>query len=375
MRSFHKDGIVHSLSQNKPTSLSGCYIKYSLSHQNHNQMKTILMIAFLGTFLACNTNSKKYYSAVKSDSEIAAQAISQEYPGKKLMETNCYVCHNPKTAEADIIAPPMVAVKMHYISEETTKENFIEDMVAWSKKPSQETSKMPGAVKKFGLMPYQFFPENTIKQIAEYIYDNDIDEPEWFAEHYSKMHGDGPRMKGKMGKGMGKGMGMGRNQNQATIEERGMEIAQATKAELGKNLMGQIQKNGVIAALDFCNIQAMPLTDSMSVVHKAHIKRVSDKPRNPKNKANAVELQHIQSFKNQVADGNEVKPIITTSGEKVEFYYPILTNSMCLKCHGTPEKELEKLTLNNILKHYPNDKAIGYGDNEVRGIWSIEFSR
>lgn len=342
-------------------------------------MRTISILFLLATLMACNTNPKNSYSALNSYSEITERAIMQEHPGKMLMENNCYACHNPKTSEADMVAPPFVAVKMHYISEETTKENFIEDMVAWSKKPSEEMSKMPGAVKKFGLMPYQFFPENTIRQIADYMFENEIAEPEWFEEHYSKMHGDGPRMKGKMGKGMGKGRGMGNNQNNSAqplnIEERGMEMAQTTKAELGKNLMGQIQKNGVIAALEFCNIQAMPLTDSMSVVHKAHIKRVSDKPRNPSNSANAVELQHIQTFKNQVASGNEVKPIITTSGEKVEFYYPIITNSMCLKCHGTPGKELEKLTLNKIMERYPNDKAMGYGDNEVRGIWSIEFSR
>lgn len=340
-------------------------------------MKTLSIIVLLGTLMACNTQEKKGYSGIENSSEEMAIAISQDHPGKQLMENNCYVCHSPKAAEESMIAPPMVAVKMHYLSEEISKEDFVNEIVSFLKNPSEETSKMPGTIKKFGLMPYQFYPENTLKQIADYMFDYDIEEPEWFGDHYSKMHGDRPKMKGRMGQG--KGRGMGRNQTdkaqQLSIEESGMQIAQATKAELGKNLMGQIQKNGVIAALDFCNIQAMPLTDSMSVVHKAHIKRVSDKPRNPKNQANTMELTYIQTFKNQVAAGEEPTPIVTTMGEKAEFYYPIVTNSMCLKCHGTPGKELESLTLSNILKHYPNDKAIGYGENEVRGIWSIEISR
>src|SRR5690606_28239843 len=145
--------------------------------------------------------------------------------------------------------------------------------------------------------------------------------------------------KGRMGRGMGNGKGMGKNQNtnaQPSVKERGMQMAQSTKAELGKNLMGQIQKNGVIAALDFCNVQALPITDSMATVHKAHIKRVTDKPRNPQNKANAAELQYLENFKKQVAAGDEVNPIVVDMGTETEFYYPIVTNSMCLKCHGTP---------------------------------------
>ena len=316
-------------------------------------MKTLSMIFLLGTLMACNTQQKKSYSGIEEDSHEMAAVVPQDHPGKQLMENNCYACHNPKTSEDRMIAPPMVAVKMHYLSDDISKEDFIDELVAFLENPSEEKSKMPGAIKKFGLMPYQFYPENTIRQIADYLFEHEIEEPEWFEEHYTKMHGDGPRMKGKMGKG--KGMGMGRNQpdnsKQLSVEERGMQMAQATKAELGKNLMGQIQNNGVIAALDFCNIQAMPLTDSMSVVHKAHIRRVSDKPRNPKNKADGVELQHIETFKNQIAAGKEPTPIVTSKGKQVEFYYPITTNSMCLKCHGTPGKEVETLRLTNILEH------------------------
>lgn len=338
-------------------------------------MKLLATILFAILLTACNNKNRGDYSQIAENSKDSEIAIIQEHPGKRLMENNCNICHNPKTAEESIIAPPMIAVKMHYISDETTKEEFIDAMVAWSKNPTVETSKMPGAVKKFGLMPYQFYPEETIKQIADYMYESEIDEPVWFEEHYQKMHGDRPKMKGKMNRGKG----MGKNQTKASekpsAKDRGMEIAQATKAELGKNLMGQIQKNGVIAALDFCNIEAMPITESMATVHNARIKRVTDKPRNPKNKANTQELKYIENFKKQVASGNEVKPIVIEMGDETEFYYPIVTNSMCLKCHGTPGKELETLTLSKIKDLYPTDIATGYGENEVRGIWSIEFKQ
>lgn len=319
---------------------------------------------------SCNFGTTEYQAFIEgNDSSIVDL---QEHPGKKLMENNCYACHNPKTAEENMIAPPMVAIKMHYITENTSKEEFKAAMLEWAKKPTEAKSKMPGAITKFGLMPYQYYAPETIEQIADYMFENEIDEPDWFDAHYKQMQGNRPRIKGKMGQGMGKNQAVN---PQSTIEERGIQIAQTTKAELGKNLMGQIQKNGVIAALDFCNIKALSITDSMSTVHNARIKRVTDKPRNPINKASAAELQYLESFKKQVAAGGEVNPIIVDMGNEIEFYYPIVTNTLCLKCHGTPGKDLETLTLSKIQKLYPMDKAIGYSENEVRGMWSIGFEK
>lgn len=336
----------------------------------------LIAITLLGSILiACNTTFKDSYTGIHDNSRNMAVANQQEHPGKKLMENNCYVCHNPKNSEEAMVAPPMIAVKMHYLTEDISKEAFVEGFVDFLKEPSEDKSKMPGAIKRFGLMPYQFYPEETVRQIADYVYENEIAEPEWFAEHYAQMHGDRPKMKGQMKHGKHRSKSRPVSHAQPSVTERGMAMAQTTKAELGKNLMGQIQKNGVIAALDFCNIQALPITDSMATVHKAHIKRVTDKPRNPHNTASAVEAAHIETFKQQIAAGQEPTPIVTSSGTKVDFYYPIVTNNMCLKCHGTPGRELELATLDKIRQLYPADAAKGYSENEVRGIWSIHFEQ
>jgi copper chaperone CopZ len=59
----------------------------------------------------------------------------------------------------------------------------------------------------------------------------------------------------------------------------------------------------------------------------------------------------------------------------VKFYAPITTNSMCLQCHGSPEKDIESKVLTALTNLYPEDKAIGYDVNEVRGIWSITYKQ
>lgn len=157
--------------------------------------------------------------------------------------------------------------------------------------------------------------------------------------------------------------------------DRGLQYALNTQAVLGKNLMTAIQNSGTLGALSFCNEKAYPLTDSMAVLQKADLKRVTDQPRNPANQANTTELEHVETFKQVIANKELPNPIVEDIDGKVKVYYPILTNQMCLQCHGKPNKNIEPSTLSKLSVLYPEDKAIGYGLNEVRGIWSVTFAR
>ncbi|MCF6307911.1 MAG: DUF3365 domain-containing protein [Flavobacteriaceae bacterium] len=154
----------------------------------------------------------------------------------------------------------------------------------------------------------------------------------------------------------------------------GLDMAFSTKAQLGKNLMGTMKKKGTKEALKFCNVRAIPLTDSMATVHRARIKRVSDKTRNPNNKANETELKNIETFKNALANGEEIAPILETKNDSVYFYYPIVTNGMCLKCHGSKDS-IDEEVLASLNTLYPTDTALDYSENQVRGIWSIQFKQ
>ncbi|KAA3650626.1 MAG: DUF3365 domain-containing protein [Bacteroidetes bacterium] len=156
--------------------------------------------------------------------------------------------------------------------------------------------------------------------------------------------------------------------------EKGKEIAQATQAALGKNLVQAIGESGTAGAIEFCNIEAIPITDSLANIHLAAVKRVSDKNRNPDNAANEAELAYINEAKNQLAANQSIKPQVKDQDGKWLAYFPILTNAMCLQCHGKSD-QVSKEALAKIEAHYPNDKALGYGENELRGIWVIEMEK
>ncbi len=294
--------------------------------------------------------------------------VANAFEGKKLMEQKCYLCHSPTAPEnAERVGPPMIAVKAHYKQEFTTREAFIDSIIAFVLNPKQNRTKLKGAVKRFGPMPMALYNKEEIEKIAAYMYDYQVEEPQWFEEHWSS-HGFPPYTNTEQPLLL-------TDAEKPTYAEIAMSYALGTKQVLGANLMGTIQKKGVPAALTFCHERAYPLTDSMSVAFSAKIKRVSDRPRNPKNKANSIEEAHIQTFKQALEQKTEMLPMVADLGEEVQFYAPIITNAMCLKCHGDTKTDVSLDVQNLLLEKYPNDKATGYRINEVRGIWSITFDK
>ncbi|WPP49291.1 c-type heme family protein [Catalinimonas niigatensis] len=155
----------------------------------------------------------------------------------------------------------------------------------------------------------------------------------------------------------------------------GQKYAAETQAVLGKNLMASIQREGTEQAVAFCNTRAYPLTDSMAQRLRVHLKRVTDQTRNPDNAASAEELQYIQAGKAALARGESAAPQLQEIKGRMVAYYPILTNSMCMQCHGDPASQIDPATLKKINSLYPNDQATGYTENQLRGIWVVEMDQ
>tara|TARA_R110002049_G_scaffold309155_1_gene517717 strand:+ start:32931 stop:33401 length:471 start_codon:yes stop_codon:yes gene_type:complete len=145
----------------------------------------LLIIAFFSCKDSENTSHKE------RPNFYAKQTVEQTHPGKKLMETYCYACHDASTPEDKRLAPPMIAIKKRYIFKDTSKQEFINDMQSWIKNPNEKDAKMFGAVKRFGIMLKMPYPEGVIEQISDYIYTSDIEQPKWFDTHFNQMNRGG----------------------------------------------------------------------------------------------------------------------------------------------------------------------------------------
>ncbi len=311
---------------------------------NYQSMRyLLLLLPLVGVLLvqSCGDEGKATEPTVDPEQAIA------------FMASNCYTCHHPTAPEDNRIAPPMIAIKRHYLDYGMNRDEFIATLVDFVRNPSATTARMPGAVQKFGLMPRFSYPEEQVQNLAAYIFDHDIEQPDWFATHYNSRTTGGT--------------------NSTTLAEQGLQYANATKAALGKQLMQALQQ-GSEHAVEFCHTIAIPLTDSMSEVQQVSVRRVSDKPRNPANTADAKSTAHIAYFQALLNQGRtDLPPVTEQIGHEVTVYVPIITNTMCLACHGNPASDIDEPTLARIQSLYPADQATGYAENQVRGLFLVSW--
>lgn len=157
-----------------------------------------------------------------------------------------------------------------------------------------------------------------------------------------------------------------------SVVKKGKEIAQNTFKVLGGNLKQAMSNGGIENAINYCNANASILMDSLSNHYNANISRTSNKLRNEANSPTATEQTIIDNYIN----GGEMKPIVKLlDNGNTAFYAPIKMKPLCISCHGTVGKTISNEDYAAIKNHYPNDKAIGYVVDDLRGIWSIEIKK
>lgn len=161
------------------------------------------------------------------------------------------------------------------------------------------------------------------------------------------------------------------------VHEIGNSIVLTTKKTLGKNLKHALQNGGIENAIAFCNLNAMPLVDSLNKRFGAEIRRASLKPRNPNNVPNDLEKELLEAYAYQWKDSILLQTNVQAlEGNKYLFTSPIFVdNALCLACHGTYDNGLLKKSDDFIKSKYPDDQATGYRNGDLRGIWSITISK
>jgi hypothetical protein len=154
-----------------------------------------------------------------------------------------------------------------------------------------------------------------------------------------------------------------------------VNMARETKKALGGALKAALQRGGVQEAVGYCNVNALPLTDSIAQRYNATIKRATDKPRNPENALTALERLYMEQFRKEIAHEGKVNAVVTEVRDSVHFFAPIALEGLCLTCHGTLGKELTIDNYSYITAKYPEDKAINYAVDDLRGVLHIAYPK
>lgn len=157
--------------------------------------------------------------------------------------------------------------------------------------------------------------------------------------------------------------------------QKGVEIIKMTQSELLKNVAHAMNKGGPGYAIDFCNLRALSIKDSLSKLNNCEIRRISNKYRNPVDKPQTkIEEDQLGKYMASHQQGDSLKPEIYLFDKSIEYYQPILINNgACLLCHGIPGTQIADETLKKINARYPKDLATGFTVNDFRGAWKITF--
>ncbi|MGK7396564.1 MAG: Tll0287-like domain-containing protein [Candidatus Cyclobacteriaceae bacterium M3_2C_046] len=157
----------------------------------------------------------------------------------------------------------------------------------------------------------------------------------------------------------------------------GNQIADTTQKTLAGNLVNAIQDQGIRGAIQFCNLAAYPLVDSLQKKLNVQIKRTSLQTRNPDNQPTSLEKQLLEAYHYNAENNLALEPAIQEIDEAyLLFAKPIVIgNPLCLNCHGEVGKQVQSENYQIIKGLYPEDQATGYQEGDLRGMWSIKIPK
>ncbi len=150
-------------------------------------------------------------------------------------------------------------------------------------------------------------------------------------------------------------------------------ITQFTTALQGE-LVSAIDSAGAVNALRVCRETAPELAAAHTDAGWS-LRRVTKKFRNPDNRADSSETAYLASF----ADTSQNAPtfLVDWTGDKDDsvrtfrYYQPIKMRPPCLKCHGDLQT-LAPGVYRTLKKQYPTDRATGYRNGELAGMFVVE---
>lgn len=169
------------------------------------------------------------------------------------------------------------------------------------------------------------------------------------------------------------------------------EVAQAASTEVDKSalvneakgavkalagplqvkLKTAMQAGGPASAIDVCQKIAPALADSVSAEKGVEITRVSLKNRNPDmGVPSDWQAKVLEDFENRKQAGEDPMKISYAEivDEQFRFMKAVPTAAICLQCHGT---EMKPEVSEALGKAYPDDKAVGYKEGDIRGAFVV----
>ena len=133
---------------------------------------------------------KSYLAVAAAAIQFLSAPVQAEPNPQELFSQLCSSCHAVQGMPTN--APPIFGVINHVRSAYPERQAFVQRIVDWVAEPDPRDTLMPGAVRRFGLMPKLGYDPEDVRVIAEYLYSMRNRPPAWYREHYRQEHGHDP---------------------------------------------------------------------------------------------------------------------------------------------------------------------------------------
>jgi hypothetical protein len=139
----------------------------------------------------------------------------------------------------------------------------------------------------------------------------------------------------------------------------------ALLAELHRRL----EAEGPAGALDACHLAAIPVEQRSARYEGVTVGRTSARLRSPANAPPAWAVPIVERYATQPRA--DVDGFVVDLGNRVGVLRPIREQPLCGSCHG-PERALGPGVTARLAQLYPEDRAIGFRDGDIRGWFWLE---
>ncbi|MFA3792545.1 DUF3365 domain-containing protein [Aliiglaciecola sp. SL4] len=163
-------------------------------------------------------------------------------------------------------------------------------------------------------------------------------------------------------------------QNQEASSKQQMQnIAKQKMQQFGKQLISEllnaIGTGGFESAVEVCQQQAPKIAAELST-NGWTLSRTSLKTRNTDNQPNEWQKEVLVNFEQQLKQGEAMDKLVFSDIKNGQFRMmkAIPTGQLCVACHGT---NISSDLREKINQHYPQDTAINFSLNDIRGAFSV----
>jgi hypothetical protein len=146
--------------------------------------------------------------------------------------------------------------------------------------------------------------------------------------------------------------------------ERAALARDALFNELSTRLLAAMSNGGPAKAIEVCSKLAPKLAKDVGEQHHVSIGRTAIRLRNESNRPPAWAEPLLKDL--------PTKPVVQDlENGRTGVLFPILLKVQCLTCHGPDDKIAAEIRA-ELARLYPNDKATGFQEGDLRGWFWVE---